>query len=246
MSTWLCSVLLPLVATGALATGGAGGANVTAPAAPSFTAYNGTALVASTYVINEFADFLLAVASKEVMATGMQQIALPDVDLQFSKRFAFIKVSFTINFYDGWLNSLASLRRQGDVVATTGGPKLLVVDVPFGFSDLRFGFRHKFRVIGVPVRGVVEGTVASNAFRVRASVTLSDNSCVCGVDSVELTDLGGIRVTRFKGLGPINSLMKKISTSLVNRARGDIENELRKTLQQAAGDVRFDCDSLWA
>lgn len=86
----------------------------------------------------------------------------------------------------------------------------------------------------------------SNTVHLRASLLISDDACTLGVDSLELTDLGKIKV-HVTGLGKLNFLYSKIVTWVTAKLHDKISEAVQKGLKDAIvkAGLHLDCSSLF-
>ncbi|KAJ1519770.1 hypothetical protein ONE63_005026 [Megalurothrips usitatus] len=244
MRIFLSALFVVLVVGGSQAGGPGGFKDVSDKVSPPLIFRNASYLAKSTHNINKIVDVLLAVARVEVSAQGLDQVALSDFEETFRKKIGPIRVTGHFNGYNGWAKTLSTLQRKGDATATTSGLSL-AIDVPIGFGDLQFGYRYKAKISKIRVGGHADATVGSNALRLRASVSISSGACSAAVDSLELTDLGKIKV-KATGLGALNFLLDKVADWMAKRMHSKIEDAVQKGLRKAINKagLHFSCDEL--
>ncbi|KAK3918770.1 Mite allergen Lep d 7 [Frankliniella fusca] len=200
-------------------------------------------LTDSSYNIDKIVDILMALVKVEVESRGLNQIPLPDFQEDFKKRVGPIKVKGYFKGWSGWAKSLGTLHRSGEAVVIVQNGDRVVLQIPLSFGDLQLGYQYQAKLKRVAsTSGHVRATVQSNALTLKASAVLSDTECSAAVDSIELTDLGKIKV-KATGLGPLNFLLNKIATWVAKRTHSKIEEAAKNGLKQAIdkAGLKFNC-----
>ena len=107
----------------------------------------------------------------------------------------------------------------------------------------RYNYKAKLGKLGPG--GHLTATVESNAVLLRASLLITDELCQLGVESLELTDLGRIKV-HATGLGKLNFLYSKIVTWVTSKLHDKIEDAVQKALKDAIvkAGLHMDCTAL--
>jgi hypothetical protein len=207
---------------------------------------NGSATVnitlCGTVNLNKIVDGLLDGLRTDIIERGKDKISIPDIHKTFHKKVGFLKVKGEFDGEDGWVKNLSTVYRTADVVASSYG-NWISVSCGFGLGYLEVGYDNyhaKFMRIGP--HGKISGIIGKNSILLNATVTLDGHECSMTLNELVLNQFGGLNLN-VTGLGPLNWLLSKISTWLLQHFKSEIKGKIESTLREEITEKlsHFDC-----
>lgn len=173
-----------------------------------------------TAVINEAVDKLLDESRAEIKRSGNDVLNIEDLRHPFSTRWHFIKINWLLHCTDGWLNSISTLRRTGDIVLSNDGPEISasfemgLSDVEVYFKECRLSAKH---LLSTTMQ--LWAKVKENQFSAKLSLSVDDErgQCNATLHNMQLTSLKGL--TLKTGGGVINGFKDRMLVALIGHMK---------------------------
>ncbi|KAK3913648.1 Meiosis-specific protein ASY3 [Frankliniella fusca] len=192
----------------------------------------------AAFNVDGIVDTLLGRAEEHILP----QISLPDASVSETFKVVFVNVKASLMARKGWLSSPRTVRRFDSSKLTMKDQNTFLVDIPFGFNVMHFGYDYETTVAKIPgPRGNFTATVSATSVNMKASVTIYDDYCHAKLDSLDLTQLGDVTINA-TGLSVANPLYSKMLTKFAEAQRDKIQAEIAKEFD-AATKWTFDCNS---
>ncbi|KDR17360.1 uncharacterized protein LOC110831786 [Zootermopsis nevadensis] len=198
--------------------------------------------VCGTVNLNKIVDELLDGLRVDIIKQGKDRIKIPDIDETFNKRVYFIKVKGEFKGENGWVESLSTIHRTADAVASSYG-KNLSVSCGFGLEHLEVGYdRYRAKFMRLGPHGKINGIVGKNSILLKATVAWTNQNCTVALNQLVLDSFGDFKL-KVTGLGPMNWLLSKISTWILQHFESEIKGRVESTLREEIEKKldHFDC-----
>lgn len=187
--------------------------------------------VCGTVNLNEIVDKMLDTLRVDIIQRGKDRINIPNVHETFKKKVGFVTVKGEFEGENGWVKNLSTVHRTADVVASSYD-RWISVSCGFGLGDLELGYdNYVARFMSLKTRGTISGTVGENSILLNATVTWANHTCIVTLDELSLNQFGGL-VLRVTGLGFMNWLFSKISTSVLQHFKSEVKDQIEYTLRE--------------
>jgi hypothetical protein len=209
------------------------------PATPNAT-------VSGTVNLNKIVDGLLDSLRVDIKRQGKDRINIPDIDETFTKKVYFIKVKGEFKGENGWVESLSTIRRTADVVASSYG-EWISVSCGFGLDHLEVGYdRYRAKFMKIGPRGKINAIIGKNSILLKATVSWANHKCNMTVNELVLDRFGDISM-KITGLGPMNWMFSKISTCVLQHFKSEIKDRIESTLREVLEKQlsHFDCSKFF-
>lgn len=186
-----------------------------------------------TLVINEAVDQLLEGIREQVRAKNMDSIPVEEMSHTWSYRWKIVHLTGHVDCWDGWVRSLLSIHRTGDVSVATDGNKL-TLNIALGLGDLELGFEHcRFKAEHLfQVTQKISAKVDSNSVEAQITVIKNGEQCTVVLDRLALTNIGKISVNT--GGGVIHNIEDHLLDWIAKHIHDKVVNNLSEHLQDLA------------
>ncbi|XP_069705511.1 uncharacterized protein [Periplaneta americana] len=175
--------------------------------------------------LNDFVDLILNSTKDNISET----VRLPDVEKSFEKKLGFIRIRGSFKAEDGWFKNLQTIHRTADVTLHRVNDSM-ELNAALGLTTLEFGYsRYRAELLRVGPRGVLTATVGKNSVSFRARVRYVGSNCTVTLEDLKVRELSDIDMY-LTGLAPFNWVLSKIATSVVNRAKQSIMQNIELTV----------------
>jgi hypothetical protein len=198
--------------------------------------------VCGTVNLNKIVDGLLDGLRTDIIEHGKDRLDIPDIEETFQKKVGFVKVKGEFKGEDGWVKNLSTVHRTADAIASSYGD-WITVSCGFGLQHLEVGYdKYKAKFMGLGPRGKISGIIGNNSILLNATVTLADKKCTMTLNELVLDQFGGLHLN-VTGLGPLNWLVSKISTWILQHFNSEIKGKIESTLREEIIEKlsHFDC-----
>jgi hypothetical protein len=198
--------------------------------------------VYGTVNLNKIVDGLLDSLREDIVKQGKDRISIPDIDETFKKKVGFIKVKGEFKGEDGWVESLSTVHRTADAVASSYG-KWIRVSCGFGLGHLEVGYsRYKAKFMELGPQGKINAIIGKNSLLLNATVSWGNRKCNMTLNQLVLNQFGGLNL-RVTGLGPMNWLLSRISTWILQHFKTEVKSKIESTLRDEIEKklAHFDC-----
>uniref|UniRef100_A0A224XNF7 Putative orotidine 5'-phosphate decarboxylase n=1 Tax=Panstrongylus lignarius TaxID=156445 RepID=A0A224XNF7_9HEMI len=167
-----------------------------------------------------------------------EQITIPDIDENFEKKVAFLKIRGEFTTKGGWLRDLTTLQRKAPSVFIQEGNSI-ILGITLGLNELEFGFKeYTAEIFHIGIHGTMRVSVQKNSVYLHLNMTFDDNGgCKTTLDKVEVKELNGFHAD-MTGLGrDADFLYSMVASLLANKYHGDIERSLSQRLTPVLSEV---------
>jgi hypothetical protein len=187
--------------------------------------------VYGTINFNKIVDDLLDSLRVDIIKHGKDRIRVPDIDETFTKKVYFIKVKGEFKGENGWVENLSTIYRTADVVATSYG-KWLSLSCGFGLRHLEVGYdTYRAKFMGLAPHGQINAIINKNSVLLKATVSWANHNCTTTLNELVLDRFGGFKL-KVTGLGPMNWLLSKIGTWVLQHFESEIKDRVESTLRE--------------
>lgn len=190
-------------------------------------------------------DFILLIVRDTLHETKRDMIPIPDVDKPFKTYliFKYFPIEGRFRADGGWLRNLSTVHRTADTMATIVGSTTISIVSAFGLQTLEFGFHHyDANVDQIEASGSVNGYARTNSITTKISLSYVNETCKAELDSLKVTQIGGIHITLtgWEGFGWLLSFIANCEEGTYKgKIVSAVEKQLSATVQEKLS--HFNC-----
>nr|XP_014274005.1 uncharacterized protein LOC106679391 [Halyomorpha halys] len=179
--------------------------------------------------LNVTANEFIVKLNNAVVNGGSNKIPIENLSVHMRK-FIF---PGTMNCYNGWAESLGSLKRVGDVKIIRY-KKIRAYIIPVYLESLEFGYEHcDVKMIHFfNWKGNVRATVETNVIKAIVTMKKDETACLATFDGIYVTKIGKINVTT-GGKVP-HGILAKVAEQVRGQMDNDIIEKINDKLQAIA------------
>lgn len=177
-------------------------------------------------VINNVGDFIIT----QLVTKYEDSVKLRNITSDFLFGTGTIEASY------GYLASLYSLRRVGDLLVTFANDNVYVIlKIKFDYLIVNYDL-YKLTLVGLNTEGTVQATIRNNEIEVQ--VTLSKQSfCFVTIDAIKFTKFDSIDVELKTTCKVCTDLTRSLTTSVINFFKDRIKSLAQAKLDQTLRKV---------
>lgn len=178
--------------------------------------------------LNGAFDYMIGRVLKHVNRSNIDQVRISPLNYTFNHNLILFPLKGELLATNGWLRSLSTLNRTGDVSFRKFN-KTLTIEAHLGLGNLEIGYgNYTASIIGINIDGTIKTKVNENSIALKITVPYKDPNCTVKVDvDFEKFDKIDVKAT---GLKSFNWLLNTIVKGVVYKFKKTIKDNIEKKL----------------